>query len=118
MTDDPTVEAVARAIAEELYPFDECHRHKAHWVETGGMLNGSFRDVSGPFQSDYLDMAHAAIATHNDAKDAEIERLRAALEEAFELLDTGQGGYIPGCREFLQWGRRRDSLLEALNRDR
>ena len=48
----------------------------------------------------------------------EIERLRKWTEEASELLDTGQGGYIPSCNEFLDWDRRRNALLEELKHDR
>jgi hypothetical protein len=63
-TDDrPLREAVARAIADELYDgFDNAFADKAEWIDGRGMKGGRFRDVNEPRQMDYLAAADAAIA--------------------------------------------------------
>lgn len=57
------VEKIARAIARENGDeFADAFKNKDRWVAKRGMSGGRFRDVNEPFQSDYLDMAKAAIS--------------------------------------------------------
>lgn len=56
------IERVARAIAlRNGDDYDAVPLHKSDWTRQGGMFGGRFRDVNEPFQSDYDDMARAAI---------------------------------------------------------
>ena len=58
------VKLVARAIARANGDsYDHIHRDKAHWTKTSGILKGVPRDFNSPFQSDYDEMAEAAITT-------------------------------------------------------
>jgi hypothetical protein len=76
---------LAEVIAEAMgYDISDMHRDKPHWVETGGMLNGRFRDVNDPRADDFAD-ASAAVREYLgsdevlEAADA-IESLRAENE--------------------------------------
>lgn len=62
MTD--MIEQVARAIAEANGDnFSNAFKNKSRWIAKRGMSGGRFRDVNEPFQSDYMDMAIAALKT-------------------------------------------------------
>lgn len=56
------VERVARAIARANGDeFANAFKDKPRWTAKRGMSGGRYRDINEPFQSDYLDMALAAI---------------------------------------------------------
>lgn len=56
------VEKVARAIAvRNGDDYDKIPKHKSDWTSNGGMFGGRFRDVNEPYQTDYDDMAEAAL---------------------------------------------------------
>lgn len=83
------VEVVARSIsAAHGDCFDSAFNNKREWVANRGEKGGRFRDINEPMQSDYLDMATAAIAAldrHRAGDDAlreENARLRGALRDA------------------------------------
>ena len=62
---DEQIEVAAKAIAELIGPgWDNIHRDKAHWRETGGMLDGEYRDVNEPRQDEIRDAATAAITAY------------------------------------------------------
>lgn len=44
----------------------------------------------------------------------EIERLRPLSDEAADLLDTAQSGYISGCGLAERWSRKRDELIRRI----
>lgn len=68
--DDELVERVAREIAlENGDDFDAIHARKSHWNETRGEAGGRYRDINEPLQSDYLDMARAAIMAMEEGHD-------------------------------------------------
>lgn len=56
---DRVARAIARANGDE---FANAFKSKDRWTAKRGMSGGRFRDVNEPFQSDYLEMARAAIA--------------------------------------------------------
>lgn len=59
----PDREAIVRVLAGHFGPgFDNCHRDKTHWRETGGVLNGVYTDVNDPRQDDFLNAADAILA--------------------------------------------------------
>ena len=65
------VERVARAIAERNGDnYDEIPKHKPDWTQSGGMFAGRFRDVNEPYQTDYEDMAEAAIEAMREPTEA------------------------------------------------
>jgi hypothetical protein len=56
------IERVARAIAfANGDNFSDAFKSKSRWIAKRGESGGRFRDVNEPFQSDYIDMACAAI---------------------------------------------------------
>lgn len=56
------IERIARAIAEANGDnFSNAFKNKSRWIAKRGESGGRFRDVNEPFQSDYLDMARAAL---------------------------------------------------------
>lgn len=63
MAEQSMIERVAREIAKSYgNDFDNAFRNKRLWIECRGEGGGRFRDIKEPFQTDYLDMARAAIA--------------------------------------------------------
>ena len=82
------VEVVARSIsAAHGDCFDSAFNNKREWAANRGEKGGRFRDINEPMQSDYLDMATAAIAALDrhrgtDALREENARLRGALRDA------------------------------------
>jgi len=59
---DADVERVARAIADANGDdFDSALPNMSEGILTRGMRGGQYRDVNEPFQSDYLEMARAAL---------------------------------------------------------
>ncbi len=69
------VEAVARAIANANGDeFANAFANKSRWIAKRGMSGGRFRDCNEPFQSDYLDMARAAIAAMPKPEASEVYR--------------------------------------------
>ena len=60
---EDAVERVAKAIAKANGDeFANAFKSKDRWTAKRGMSGGRFRDVNEPFQTDYLDMARAALA--------------------------------------------------------
>lgn len=51
------------------------------------------------------------LGKHATEQAAEIERLRAALTEAFDLLEHGRSEFIGGSQAAEHWRDRRDKLL-------
>ena len=82
MTSQSLIERVARAIAKAWgYSFDALHRDKAHWTASGGKgPDGIFRDINEPRQTDFLEMARAAIAAMREPTPAMWAAEKAALE--------------------------------------
>ena len=71
---------LAVIIADALgHSFEDAHRNKAHWIETGGMLGGRFRDVNDLRQDDFLDAA-AAVRAYANREDV-VERARQAIAQ-------------------------------------
>ncbi len=65
---------LAEVIAEAMgYDISDMHRDKPHWVETGGMLNGRFRDVNDPRADDFAD-ASAAVREYLGSEEV-VERV-------------------------------------------
>lgn len=60
---DSLVQRVARAIARELGDnYDAAFLSKSSWNHAGGKaVDGTFRDINAPLQSDYRNAAEAAI---------------------------------------------------------
>jgi hypothetical protein len=50
--------AIARANGDE---FANAFVNKTQWIAKRGMSGGRYRDINEPYQSDYLDMAAAAL---------------------------------------------------------
>lgn len=46
--------------------------------------------------------------------DTENERLRGVCEEAADMLESAQSGYIAGCGPDERWKRERDNLVTRL----
>ena len=72
--------------------FDSAFNNKREWAANRGEKGGRFRDINEPMQSDYLDMATAAIAAldrHRAGDDAlreENARLRAVVDALAVLM--------------------------------
>jgi hypothetical protein len=96
MTEQEKIEAVARAIARANGDeFADAFTNKTRWNAKRGMSGGRYRDINEPFQSDYLNMASAAIAAlpaPSPASDV-VERLvEAARAIHRSLLGKPVGG--------------------------
>ncbi|MEQ9634588.1 MAG: hypothetical protein RLW68_00740 [Devosia marina] len=71
------VEKIARAIAgRNGDDYDKIPKHKSDWTANGGMFGGRFRDVNEPYQTDYDEMARAA--------------LEAMREPTLDMIEAGQ----------------------------
>ena len=58
---------MARSIAEANGDnFSDAFKNKGRWIAKRGMSGGRYRDPNEPFQSDYIDMAAAALAVVKD----------------------------------------------------
>lgn len=67
-TDAADVEAVARAIADQIGDgYDNAFRDKREWIDERTVKAGRSRDINEPFQVDYDDAARAAITAHKQA---------------------------------------------------
>jgi len=66
MTD--MVRKIARAIARELGDnYDAAFLSKSSWTHAGGKaVDGTFRDINAPLQSDYRNAAEVAIKMAKD----------------------------------------------------
>lgn len=75
------IERVAREIAKANGDeFANAFKNKSRWIARRGMSGGRFRDVNEPFQSDYIDMACAALAAMRDT----FENVQAGYDIASE----------------------------------
>jgi hypothetical protein len=73
---------VAKALADAAgTPWDEIPEHKSQWIEWRGVSPvGRSIDVNEPFQTDYYDMADAAIRAMSEEVEA---AYREGLQEGF-----------------------------------
>ena len=81
------VQIVARAIAhnQDDAEWDEIPKHKPDWIDKRGEAAGRHRDINEPFQSDYEEMACAAIRALVEPT----EEMRATIEPALDRAYHG-----------------------------
>lgn len=85
------VKRVARVIAKENGDdYDSIPASKSDWTRNGGMFGGRFRDVNEPYQTDYDDMARAAIEAMREPTNAMVDR----VEDAYGGLSTLTVQYV------------------------
>ena len=93
------IETVARAIARANGDeFANAFKDKSRWIAKRGMSGGRFRDVNEPFQSDYLDMAKAALNAIRSPSDEMITAMHDGAMGGFgEDMGEAQRQYIVDC---------------------
>lgn len=108
MAEQSMIERVAREIAKSYGDdFDNAFRNKRLWIECRGEGGGRFRDINEPFQTDYLDMARAAIAAMREPTPAMIDHF---VSRALQVQIGGSYTWSDYARD--QWQTMIDAALQ------